>query len=72
MAIFDMDVYKPTKKVLDLIKPRLFKGSVLVFDELNHPQFPGETIALLKSMGLNKLKLRSFHGATFSSWTILE
>lgn len=72
MAIFDMDVYKPTKKVLDLIKPRLFKGSILVFDELNHPQFPGETTALLKSMGLNKLKLRSFHGATFSSWTILE
>lgn len=72
MAIFDMDVYKPTKKVLDLIKPRLFKGSILVFDELNHPQFPGETTALLKSMGLNKLKLKSFHGATFSSWTILE
>ena len=47
MAILDMDVYDPTKKVLQKIKNRLFKGSVLVFDQLNHPDFPGETKAVL-------------------------
>ena len=53
MAIFDMDVYHPTKKILEFIKPRLFKGSILVFDQLNHKSFPGETLAVMKSVGLN-------------------
>ena len=72
MAIFDMDVYHPTKKVLEIIKPRLFKGSILVFDELNCKSFPGETVALLESIGLNNLKLNSFHGETFGSWAVIE
>jgi hypothetical protein len=46
MAIFDMDIYKPTKDVLEKIIPRLVKGSLLVFDELNFKAFPGETIAV--------------------------
>ena len=72
LAIFDMDVYKPTKYVINHIKKRLFKGSILVFDELNHPDFPGETLALLETLGLNKLKLKSFHGQTFASYAIVE
>ena len=72
LAIFDMDVYRPTKKVLKYIKKRLFKGSVIVFDELNHPDFPGETIAVLEEIGLNNLKLKSFHGQTFASYAIIE
>src|SRR4051794_524849 len=46
MAIFDRDVYKPTRDVLEQIRPRLTRGSLLVFDELNCPHFPGETAAL--------------------------
>ncbi len=72
MAIFDMDVFKPTKEVIKTIKDRLYKGSILVFDELNHPKFPGETLALLETMGIRNLKLNSFHGATFSAWAILD
>ena len=72
MAIFDMDIYKPTKDVLQSIIKRLYKGSILVFDELNDKNFPGETIALLEVLGLNNLKLHSFHGETFGCWAILE
>ena len=72
MAIFDMDLYKPTKKVLLEIKKRLFKGSILVFDEVNHPDFMGETIALLEIMNLGKLKLRSSLGETFAAYVILD
>ena len=46
MAIFDMDIYAPTKRALELVMPRLTKGSLLVFDELNCRHFPGETQAL--------------------------
>ena len=72
LAILDMDVYDPTKKVLQKIKNRLFKGSVLVFDQLNHPDFPGETKAVLEILGIRKFKLKSFHGETFGSYVILE
>ena len=72
MAIFDMDVYKPTYEVLKVIKNRLYRGSVLVFDELNHPSFPGETIAVLKALGLKNLKLNSSHGSTFSAWAVID
>lgn len=57
MAIFDMDLYKPTKDVLQKILPRLTRGSLLVFDELNCEFFPGETRALDEVLGLNNLRL---------------
>jgi hypothetical protein len=43
LAYFDFDIYEPTKKCLELIRPRLVRGSVLEFDELNDPDSPGET-----------------------------
>ena len=72
MAIFDMDVYKPTKDVLKIIKNRLFKGSILVFDEINHPEWAGETLALLENIKIKNLKLQSFHGTSFGCWAILD
>ncbi|MBC7002015.1 crotonobetainyl-CoA--carnitine CoA-transferase [Photobacterium sp. BZF1] len=60
MAIFDMDIYKPTRDVLEAIKPRLFKGSVLVFDELSCDSWPGETIAVQEVLGINSLRFEHF------------
>ncbi len=48
LAYFDMALYTPTKKCLENILPRLIRGSVLVFDELCHPDYPGETQALME------------------------
>jgi len=60
MAIFDMDIYKPTRAALEMIMPRLTKGSLLVFDELNCPHFPGETQAVEEIIGVNNLRLKRF------------
>ena len=54
LAIFDFDIYQPTKAALEAIKPHLFKGSVLVFDELCDDIFPGETIALREVFDLER------------------
>jgi hypothetical protein len=72
MAIFDMDVYQPTKDVLQQILPRLTKGSVLVFDELNCPRFPGETTALIEVIGLNRLKLKRDPNQPYCAWAVWE
>lgn len=58
LAYFDFDIYKPTKVCLELVRDRLVKGSVLAFDELNAPQFPGETMAVMEVLGLANLRLR--------------
>ena len=70
MAIFDMDIYVPTRDVLQQIKPRLTKGSILVFDELNCPYFPGETEAVIETFGLNNLRLRRFAHQPFCAWAV--
>ena len=70
MAIFDMDVYKPTRDVLECILPRLTKGSVLVFDELNCPYFPGETTAVNEVLGLNNISLRRYPHQPHCAWAV--
>lgn len=57
-AYFDFDIYEPTQKCLELIKPFLTKGSIIGFDELNDPQFPGETVALKEVFGLNNVRIK--------------
>jgi len=60
LAIFDMDVYKPTRDVLEAIKPRLFKGSILVFDEFSCSSWPGETLAVDEVLGIPNLRFEHF------------
>jgi Macrocin-O-methyltransferase (TylF) len=68
MAIFDMDVYEPTLEAINLLKPRFTRGTLLVFDELNAPHFPGETLALMEAIGLNKLMLKRHPHQSYCSW----
>ena len=72
LAIFDMDVYYPTKQVLKKILHRMYKGSVLVFDELNSKDHPGETQALLETLNIRKLKLKNFYGTGNTSYCVLD
>lgn len=57
-AYFDFDIYQPTKECLELIKPHLTKGSIIGFDELCDPNFPGETIAFREVMGTNNYEVK--------------
>lgn len=70
MVIFDMDLYEPTKVALELILPRLTRGSVVVFDELNAREWPGETRALSEVLGLDRLRLQSFPHQPRCAWGI--
>lgn len=72
MAYFDFDIYIPTKHCLDRLIPRLTKGSVVIFDELNCPEFPGETIAVRETLGTHKIKLRRDPNNPYVSWFIWD
>ena len=65
LAYFDMDIYEPTKAVLQAIIPYLNKGAIIAFDEVNLPDFPGETIAFRECLGGRfKLVHSPFRGAS--------
>lgn len=72
LAYFDFDLYKPTKKCLQAIRPHLVKGSILGFDELNESDAPGETLALDEVFGLNNIKLKRFPYASRVSYFVVE
>ncbi|WP_209332848.1 class I SAM-dependent methyltransferase [Lunatimonas salinarum] len=68
MAYFDFDLYEPTKKCLELIQPHLVRGSIIAFDELNDPGFPGETIAVMETLGLANISLKRNKYAAMQSY----
>jgi len=72
LAYFDFDLYEPTKRCLELIRPYLVKGSVLGFDELNDPDSPGETVALREVYGMNNIRLRRYQYASRVSYFTME
>ena len=72
LAYFDFDVYEPTKICLEAIKPRLVKGSILGFDELNDPDSPGETQALIEVFGLNNIRLKRYPYTSRTSYFVVE
>ncbi len=72
LAFFDFDIYKPTKKCLQAIKPHLIKGSILGFDELNDPDSPGETLALEEVFGLNTIRLKRYKFSSRTSYFVVE
>jgi hypothetical protein len=72
MVHFDMDIYKPTKRVLELCLSRMPKGSLLVFDEINHPGFPGETQALDEVLGVKSCKLRRSKLQPYSAYIVVD
>ncbi len=69
-AHFDFDIYKPTLDCLNIIKPHLVKGSIISFDELNDPNFPGETKAVNEAFGLNTIELKRFSPCPMQSYFI--
>jgi hypothetical protein len=72
LAYFDFDLYEPTKKCLEAIRPRLTKGSVVCFDELNDPDSPGETLALMEVFGLENVTLKRFPYVSRISYFVVE
>jgi hypothetical protein len=58
LLYLDLDIYEPTKHVLQTLLKRVPKGGIVAFDELNFQDFPGETLALMDSLDLSSIELR--------------
>jgi len=72
LVYIDVDLYEPTKNCLELLRKHITKGTVIGFDELNFPAFPGETIALREVLGLDKYAIRRSPLSPTASYLIVE
>jgi len=60
LLFLDFDLYEPTKVALENFLPRMSKGSIIAFDEINNPWWPGETTALLEKFNLREVQINRF------------
>ena len=72
MLYLDFDLYEPTVAALQAFLPRMPKGAVVAFDELNQKQWPGETLAVLDTIGIKNLRIRRFPFTPQISYAVLE
>ncbi len=72
MLYLDFDLYEPTKAALEAFRPRMPKGAVIAFDELNDAAWPGETRAVLESVGLANLRIERFPFTSQFSFAVLD
>jgi len=71
LLFLDLDLYEPTKVALEQFLPRMPKGGVIAFDELDNPMWPGETLAMLDSLGANRLELRRLEWDPYIGFAVL-
>jgi len=60
LLFLDFDLYKPTRVALENFLPRMSKGSILAFDEVNNPWWPGETKSMLELIDIKKYEINRF------------
>ena len=72
LLFLDFDLYEPTKVALDTFLPRMPGGSIIAFDELDNPLWPGETLAMLDFLQKYGFKLSRFEFDPYISYAILK
>jgi hypothetical protein len=60
LLYMDFDLYEPTRVALEHFLPRMPKGAIVAFDELDNPLWPGETLAMLEVLDRYKLRIQRF------------
>lgn len=72
LLYLDMDIYEPTKSVLEACYPRMAPGSIIVFDEFADRRFPGEAAAFFETIKSRSYRLQRSKISTVGAFVILE
>jgi hypothetical protein len=72
MLILDTDLYRPTKTALESILEIMPEGGVIVFDEYNYQNYPGETQAIREFFNMNKLCVRKLKYESCTAYAIIK
>jgi len=72
LLFLDFDLFEPTKVAIENFYPRMPKGAIIAFDELDNPIWPGETTALLETVGINKLKIERIEFDPYIGYAVID
>ena len=72
LLYLDFDLYEPTKVAIEHFLPRMPRGALIAFDELAHPQWPGETVAVMEKIGVNNLRIERVPFDSTRSYAVLD
>ncbi len=72
LLFLDFDLYEPTKVALEHFLPRMPRGAVLAFDELDNPLWPGETLAMLKHFGARLPRIERLPYDPYIGFAVLD
>ena len=70
LLFLDFDLYEPTKVALEHLLPRMPRGAIIAFDELDNPSWPGETLAMLDNIRSFRLERLEFD--PYKAYAVLE
>jgi hypothetical protein len=71
LLYLDVDLYEPTSVAIKTFVPRMPKGAIIVFDELNAKMFSGETRAVDEQLGIRNLRIERFSFEPYISFCTL-
>lgn len=72
LLFLDFDLYEPTKVALEHFVPRMPKGAIIAFDELDNPLWPGETMALLEGLGMGRLRIERLEFDPYIGFAVVD
>lgn len=72
LLFLDFDLYEPTRVAIEQFVPRMPRGSIIAFDELDNPIWPGETLALVETLGVGSLRIQRFPFDPYIGYAVLD
>jgi hypothetical protein len=72
LLYLDFDLYQPTRCAIEQFLPRMPKGAIIAFDQLNQRHWPGETRALVDTIGIRSLRLQRLTYQPQICYAVLE
>ncbi len=72
LLFLDFDLYEPTKVAIQNFIPRMPKGSIIAFDELDNPLWPGESLAVKETVGIDQLEIRRVEFDPYIGYAVIQ
>jgi len=72
LLFMDFDLYEPTRVALEHFLPRMPRGAVVAFDELDNPLWPGETQAMLEFLQDYRFQLKRLPFDPYIGYAVLD
>jgi len=72
LLFLDVDLFEPTRVAIEAFLPRMPKGAIIAFDELDNPQWPGETLAMIEAIGANRLRLQRLEWDPYIAYATID